>query len=560
MNWTIRTKIVLIAVLSAIALTAQQGISLFTGNQIGLSVERSDSLNTRVSLANEMKLANLEMVLAAMDTIIDKDEGQIQPERKQVIAESIAILKESGAKLLEQATTDAERDALREIMEKIDPLAKGIQVDLDALVQRNAPTGEFAAIDDVIDTYGEAMQDALMAYEADLESRFHASIAEVQTSLDLSRTIGLAAYTLALAILLAALFVLGRDIVRGVGGMTSAMLELSGGKDSVEIPGVGRSDEIGKMADAVQVFKTNSIEMRRLSAERQTERERNEAERKEAMNRLADQFRDSVGKVAASVADTAQVMTDSTGRMAGATANADSKSAAVAAAAEESAVNVQTVASAAEELSSSIQEISRQVGISTGIASGAMADVRRTTEMVQGLTSAADKIGDVVNLITDIAEQTNLLALNATIEAARAGDAGKGFAVVASEVKNLASQTGRATEQISRQIADIQQATKQSAEAISGISETIERINEIASSVAAAVEQQGAATAEIAGNVEQASNGTQEVSMNIRGVTEAVGETTAASTEISDAARSLSEQSSILQKEVDSFLDKVRQS
>jgi methyl-accepting chemotaxis protein len=560
MNWSIRTKVVLIALLSAVALTSLTTIAIVSGNRIEGSVERMDILNQKLALADDMKVANLEMLLAAMDSIIDKAEGTIQPERKEVIAASIAVMRSNGARLTELAENDLERKTVASIVDKIGPLAEGIQVDLAKMIEGNATDEEFAKIDDVIDTYGEGIQDELVSFAKTLNVRFEDSVSNVNESLGDSETMSVVAYVVAILVLGFALVILGRDIVGGVSRMTTAMLALSSGRDDVEIPGIGRSDEIGRMADAVEIFKKNSIQIREMAVERDAERERNEAERKAAMERLAESLRETVGSVAGTLSATANDMSVSSDRMNQATSNADSKSAAVAAAAEESAVNVQTVASAAEELSSSIQEISRQVGVSTTIASEALSDVQRTTEMVQGLTEAADKIGDVVNLITDIAEQTNLLALNATIEAARAGEAGKGFAVVASEVKNLASQTGRATEQISQQITGIQSATQQSAEAIGSISKTIERINEITASVAAAVEQQGAATAEIAGNVEQASNGTNEVSMNIRGVSEAVGETSSAALQITDAARSLAEQSDILQREVTTFIDKVKAS
>jgi methyl-accepting chemotaxis protein len=216
------------------------------------------------------------------------------------------------------------------------------------------------------------------------------------------------------------------------------------------------------------------------------------------------------------------------------------------------------VATAAEELSSSISEISRQMATSTEITSVAVSESDRANEMVKGLAEAADRIGEVVALITDIAEQTNLLALNATIEAARAGDAGKGFAVVASEVKNLANQTAKATEEIGAQIAGIQSATKGSVDAIDRITGTIQKINEISATVAAAVEEQNAATQEIARNVEQAATGTQEVTANISGVTQAVSETGQVSSQVLASAKALSQQSDSLRTQVDSFLTDIK--
>jgi methyl-accepting chemotaxis protein len=230
----------------------------------------------------------------------------------------------------------------------------------------------------------------------------------------------------------------------------------------------------------------------------------------------------------------------------------------VAAASGEASTNVQTVADAAEELSASVLEISRQAGESAEIAGQALAQANRTNTTVQGLADKARKIGDVVKLITDIASQTNLLALNATIEAARAGEAGKGFAVVASEVKNLANQTAKATEEISQQIAEMQQATGDSVTAIEGIAATITSVNGTAITIASAVEEQGTATKEIARNVQQASRGTQAVSNNIAGLTQAASDTGETATRVLASAAELSRQSEILHKQVEGFFGRVR--
>jgi methyl-accepting chemotaxis protein len=340
--------------------------------------------------------------------------------------------------------------------------------------------------------------------------------------------------------------------------LTDLVLVADRGNEEPLSLSTGRADEFGPVARSLTELRAGLDEAAKMEAQQKALETQHQQERKEAMNRLAAQFESTVGGVVSGVGAAAEQLTLSSNSMSASAEQAGHQCTTVASASEEAAANVQTVASAAEELSSSIQEISRQVADSTRIASEAVSEIEQTTEMVLGLTNAADRVGEVINLITDIAEQTNLLALNATIEAARAGEAGKGFAVVASEDKNLANQTAKATDEISQQISSIQSATQSSASAISGISKTIGNMNEITSSIAAAVEQQGAATAEIARNVDQAAAGTQEVSANIQGVTAAVSETSSGSQEIQQAAANLSVQADDLRRSVGEFLAEIR--
>jgi len=398
--------------------------------------------------------------------------------------------------------------------------------------------------------------------------------------------------------------------------MTDAMQRLADGDKTIDIPALGRGDEIGSMASAVQVFKENMIkneellaaqeeqrledekraardaeaerkreederkreaadaedERQREAAEAEAERKRDEEEaaaeverehkavegKRAEMNKMADDFQASVGQVVETVMSSSAQMQSSAEAMSSTAEETNSQSMAVAAAAEQASVNVQTVASAAEELSASINEITRQVSQSAEVASNAVQEAERTNQQVQGLANAAEKIGEVVSLISDIAEQTNLLALNATIEAARAGDAGKGFAVVANEVKSLASQTAKATSDIEEQIGSIQAATREAVSAIQGIGATISEVNAITTAIASAVEEQSAATQEIARNVEEAATGTQEVTANISGVTKAAGETGQAASQILLASSGMGEQSKKLREEVSKFLDTVR--
>ena len=230
----------------------------------------------------------------------------------------------------------------------------------------------------------------------------------------------------------------------------------------------------------------------------------------------------------------------------------------VAAATEQASGNVNSVASAASELSASIQEIGRQVEQSCQVSVATAGVANRTNEKIQGLAETSARIGEVVQLINDIASQTNLLALNATIEAARAGEAGKGFAVVANEVKNLANQTARATEEITSHIAAVQDATNEAVSSIADIVKRIDELNHIATTVSSAVEEQSAATQEIARNVDHAAQGTREVAENISGVREAAASTGAASQQVLSSAQSLSKEAVDLKAVVATFLNDVR--
>jgi methyl-accepting chemotaxis protein len=391
--------------------------------------------------------------------------------------------------------------------------------------------------------------------------------------------IALAVGALALGLLVA--FLIARSIVKPVSGLTAGMKKLADGNFDVVLPGLGRQDEVGDMAQAVETFKVKAAEKaQREAEERQSEalraadarrsaEERESAQqraadekaavdRRAAMHKLADQFQQAIGNIVGTVSSAAIELEAAATTL---TATADTTqqlAGVVAAASEEASANVQSVSVATDEMSSSVTEIGRQVQESSRIAIEAVDQAQKTDKRINALSQAAQRIGDVVKLITSVAEQTNLLALNATIEAARAGESGRGFAVVANEVKALAAQTAKATEEISSHIAGMQAETAHSVAAIKEIGGTIGHISEITASIASAVEEQGAATQEIARNVQEAAKGTSQVAINITDVNRGAGETGSASTQVLSSARLLAKEGGQLRIEVDKFLATVR--
>ncbi|NOJ46337.1 methyl-accepting chemotaxis protein [Bradyrhizobium archetypum] len=353
-------------------------------------------------------------------------------------------------------------------------------------------------------------------------------------------------------------FWLGRGLVGPLNRTCAAMDELAKGNLAAEIPFVDRTNEIGRIARSLQVFRDHLVETTQLRTEQEAMKARSTEERQAVLSRIADEFERSIGGVIRGTATAADELQNSASSMSTIAVGTTDQSAKVAAAAEQTASNVQTVAASAEELSSSIQEIARQVTQSSSIAQSAVGQANRTEAMVGRLVEASQKIGEVMALIQTIAGQTNLLALNATIEAARAGEAGRGFAVVANEVKALSSQTAKATDEITSQIQEIREATGSTVAAVREIGTTIGQMNEITGSIAAAVEEQGAATKEIARSVQQAAQGAQEVMQNIAGVREASSQVDASATLVLNAAAQLTSQSEQLETETGKFLGNIR--
>ena len=561
-NWKILHKLMMligvlagvIAVISGVGITSLRKINRDQREVVTAAGESlmGSELNEDIVILNRF-----EYHIAADPSLDNIREIKIQLKARQAGLEArLAKLKNTADEEQMQQLTEIDAKYREYVAELNDTLAKAdtnsrnISLSDAQKIIRDAVQSS-RAIADALQAKAKAYLDfsAHRSHEIAMASEDSANVA--QTSMVLMSIIGILGgiglgYTLA-----------SGGIAKPLGHSIANVNELASGNTKIDIYGTDRRDEIGDIASALQVFKDNMIKGNELAAAQEAENLA-KLKRTERLEVLTSNFEAKVGALVGSLSAAATEMEQTASSMTRLAETGNVKATTVASAAEQTSANVQTVATATEELSASIQEISQQVANSARIATRAVEDAHQTDIIVQDLSSGAQKIGEIVQLISEIASQTNLLALNATIEAARAGESGKGFAVVASEVKSLATQTAKATEEISGQIHHIQSATNQAVSAIQNISTTIQEMNEIASAIASAVEEQGAATLEISRNVQQAAQGTEDVTVSIVDVRHASAETGAASEQVSIAAGELSRNSNDLSREVDEFLAGVK--
>ncbi|MCB9948088.1 MAG: HAMP domain-containing protein [Rhodospirillaceae bacterium] len=555
---TIKLRLIAVASLSVLVLAIISAIVVDAFDDIRRAARANEQHVEELVLLEQAKATTGAMLLTAMDTIVDRAAGDIPDERVRTIDDGDAFLRETLPLLRDIVATPQDRQLLSNVERTYERFATTIQDDLFAAVRSGAADSEFDRLDDEIDALGEEIVTGVSAIFASVSAQVEAAADQVHGTIDDSLRNFLMTTIAGGLIVLVLLMSTSVMVARKIGRLRSGMQALAAGDTSAVIPYAGTRDEIGSMADTVEVFKANIVKIDQMRHEQEAMRARADAERKEDHRKLADELERTIDGLVAHIAGAAGKTEAAAKSMGKASAETTDRVSAAMAGSQEASGNVQTVAAATEELTASISEINHQVEKSTGITRIAVDEANEADERVRGLTQVADKIGNVVQLISAIAEQTNLLALNATIEAARAGEAGKGFAVVASEVKTLANQTAKATEEIAAQVHAMQTATGQTADKIRHVGETVRQVAEIATTIAAAVEEQGAATAEIARNVEQAAHGSQSVSHNIAGVSAAAQMSNETATHVLTVAEDLTQGAAKLRSSVKAFLDRIR--
>jgi methyl-accepting chemotaxis protein len=576
-NLRIGTKLAITSALTILVVAGMIYLQISGSADVRIATDKANTQQAIAQNAGEAKASVRGMQMGIRDVLMATNTDELKNADDYFAARTVAGLKFAGemARLSQSAENRQRIDRLKVLIEALRDgkgqlesvrkqaltieaknadhnaeasaqMAKLVQEVARIRKEVTAPINvEIEALANKITEFAKERSDAAQA-----EARAEAAVVE-RTSL----IAGVAVALLLIGTCVFSVFM----IARPMRALSVSMEELAGGNFAVVLPGLGRKDEVGDVAGAVEKFKVVSEQKARDEAEAKMKQDQIAAQQRKAdMFKLADQFEGAVGEIIETVSSASTELEASASTLTATAERSQELTTMVAAASEEASTNVQSVASATEELSSSVNEISRQVQESARMASEAVGQARTTNDRVSELSKAASRIGDVVELINTIAGQTNLLALNATIEAARAGEAGRGFAVVASEVKALAEQTAKATGEIGQQIAGIQAATSESVGAIREISGTIEKLSEISSTIAAAVEEQGAATQEISRNVQQAAQGTQQVSSNIADVQRGASETGSASSQVLSAAQMLSGDSNRLKVEVAKFLNTVR--
>ncbi|HZD26489.1 MAG TPA: HAMP domain-containing methyl-accepting chemotaxis protein [Alphaproteobacteria bacterium] len=543
-------KLLLLGATVVLATAILAGVSNYATEQIGDAMRLSMKSQMQVAMATDIRQKQLRAMFGALALAESGRSGEAARQQAGAIDAALKTMLEKAERLKSQTAGDANGTAAASVAEHLSGLAARIR---RQLAQPEATPEAAAAFAAELLASDSRMEQDLNGLGGALRQGSFIAMKMNHEAIALGKRGSMIAAAVSLLLVLGGLAWVRQTTCKPVRAMTEAMGRLADGDHAVEIPGQGRRDEIGGMAGALQVFRDNAIRTAELEAERQALDRKAAEEKRQLMQRTADAFQAKIGELLATMAEETEQMRATAEGMAKTADGTNAQAGAVASASEEASTNVNLVASASQELSSAIRAITEQMEHSQKASASAVSAADHSRQTVGELVASAQRIGEVIAIISDIADRTNLLALNATIEAARAGEQGKGFAVVAGEVKHLANQTAKATDDIRAQIDTIQSVVQQAAASMEDVGGAVTAVSESAAAVSSAVSQQDAATEEIARNIERAAEGTQEVARNIAGVTKATATTRRAADNLVSGAADLSQQANTLQNETRDF-------
>jgi methyl-accepting chemotaxis protein len=558
MNLTIRNKIILICAIVLVALLTIWGIGLWTNTKAQKTAQIASQLRTDIDYLNLLRRQNFIITSLTNKLLLTLSNEEIDADLFETISDNGKLLLSGKSKLNDYAFDENSSRLVKQTLKDFDKLIGGIEENLKPMVEnRKVNFGAVTKMSLIVDLIGDRLNRNIGSIVEAIQINLDHSSYEADKSLTMASYVTSIGCVIAVFVSGVCLFFLGRSIILPINKMTAAMSQLASGDKEIEIPATERKDEVGGMAKAVLVFKDSMIRAENLAieTEKNTAASRDRAQKRKELIRIFDQ---NIVSVVDQVQKSLESMENVSTEIEASTKHILQRAQSVTDNSAEAASNIREVASLADELTSSISEISAQVNNSSKVSREGVEKSNSTQQSVENLSVAADKIGEAAGLISNIAEQTNLLALNATIEAARAGEAGKGFAVVASEVKNLATQTALATDEIQRYIDDIQSATEDTVLRISDISRSVAEVNQINISIASAVEEQTTATGNMAKNIEGSSQAVLQVDNFITALKEDVEQSCESANNVSCGTDGIANQFHTLNSNIEGFLSDVR--